>query len=127
MPPLLSEFPRAIQVQLVGVVPFLFGMVCGFFAGISEPTYLVLVLLAIVGGFLAGFEHPSASSGAGRGVIAGALFGAGIVIAHSAADTEALVELPSPLVLLIVGTAIAGALLAAGGAKLRQRSERASA
>jgi hypothetical protein len=108
-------------VLLAHVVPLAFGAVCGIVLGESKGVYLALNLVAAIGGFLAGLEHESPGDAASRGVAGGALFGAGIVIAHEIAGTHALVKLPHPAALLIVLTAVAGALLGLAGGALRRR------
>ena len=96
--------------------PVLFGLLCGFLLGISESAYLIASILAILGGFFAGFEHAGAREGALRGVIGGTLFGSFILIGHEIHGHEAKADLPDPAVLLIVLTAAFGALLGATSA-----------
>jgi hypothetical protein len=121
LPPLLSERSRPVQILLVVIVPMLFGAVVGIFLGISAAVYLVLSVLAALGGVAAGLEHFGAAAAARRGAIAGALYGAGLLIAHEIAGTEERVELSDPPVVLIVLTTGLGALFAAIGAALRAR------
>lgn len=123
--PVHYERPLALQVLLAHVVPLAFGAVVGIVLGESKGAYLALNLVAAIGGFLAGLEHETPADAASRGVAGGALFGAGLVIAHAIADTHALVKIPHPAVLLIVVTAIAGALLGLAGGALRTRLVRA--
>lgn len=123
LPPLLSEHPRPVQAVLAVVVPVIFGAVTGVFLGISEPVYLVLTLLAILGGVAAGFDHLGAEGGARRGALGGVLFGASILIAHELSGDEAEAELPEPAVLLVVVTTVLGVLLGALGGRLRARAQ----
>jgi hypothetical protein len=118
MPPLLSERSQTAQVVLAGVVPFLFGAVVGVVLGISAAAYWVLAALAAVGGVLAGLEHPDGRSGARRGLLAGALFGLGLLLAHAIAGTDAKVSLGSFPPLLIVIDALIGAVLAGLGGRI---------
>jgi hypothetical protein len=117
-PPLFRDRPRSVQIILGGIVPFAFGAVVGVVIGISAGAYWGLVVLAGLGGIAAGFEHEDGWGGADRGLVGGALFGAGILIAHAIAGTHAKVSLGSFPPLLIVIDAIAGMLLGALGGRL---------
>ena len=125
LPPLMSEHPRPVQVLLIVVLPALFGAVTGYFLGVSEVTYLVLSVIGIVGGIGAGLDHVGAARrGARRGLAAGSIFGAAILIAHEIHGAEAKAELPDPPIVLIVITTVLGVLFAALGGWLRERYER---
>ena len=124
LPPLISEHPRPLQVFLIVVLPALFGAITGYFLGVSEVTYLVLSVIGIVGGVGAGLDHMGARAGALRGLAAGSIFGAAILIAHEIHGAEAKAELPEPPILLIVITTVLGVLFAAFGGWLRERHER---
>jgi hypothetical protein len=117
-PPLFRDRPRPVQILLGGVVPFAFGAVVGVLVGVSAAAYWTLAALAGLGAILAGFEHRDGWGGADRGLIGGALFGAGILAAHAIADTHAKVSFGSFPPLLIVIDAIAGMLLGALGGRL---------
>ena len=78
-----SDLPRAVQVQLAGIGPLLFGAVVGFMLGESEVGYWVLTGLSVVGGVAGGLDHPELRAAAARGLVAGALFGSGIVAAQA--------------------------------------------
>ena len=121
MPPLLESLPRPTQVQIVVGGPLLFGLVTGFFLGIDTATYWVLTGAATLGGFLGGLEHRTTRGAAARGLLAGALFGGGIVLADAVSDQAALAELPSPPILLVPLAAVIGAGLHALGAVTRRR------
>ena len=116
-----SDLPRAVQVQLAGIGPLLFGAVVGFMLGESEVGYWVLTGLSVVGGVAGGLDHPELRAAAARGLVAGALFGSGIVVAHELSGDEALAAVPSPLVLLIAIAAAGGAALGTVGGLLRPR------
>jgi hypothetical protein len=124
LPPLLVEHPRPVQALLAVVVPTVYGAVTGILLGISEPVYLVLTLLAILGGVAAGFDHLGAAGGARRGALGGLLFGAAILVAHELSGEAAEAELPEPAVLLAVVTTVFGVLLGALGGRLRARAQR---
>jgi hypothetical protein len=117
-PPLFRDRPRPIQIILGGLVPFLFGAVVGVVLGISAGAYWGLAALAGLGAIVAGFEHQDGWGGADRGLVGGALFGAGVLIAHAIAGTHAKVSLGSFPPLLVVIDAIAGMLLGAVGGRL---------
>ena len=124
-PPLMSEHPRPTQVILVGVVPAVFGAITGVFLGISEPVYLVLSILGILGGVGAGFDHVGAAAGAKRGFLAGLLFGAFILIAHELSGMEETAHLPEPAIVLVVITTVLGTCFGAVGGAMRARMGRA--
>jgi hypothetical protein len=121
---MLTDFlklPLAVRIQLTIVTPLLAGAVCGFLLGISEAAYWVSQLIATLGGVAGGSEHPIVRHGAIRGALAGAMFGAGLVIAHEASEAPALATLPSPAVLMIVVTGAVGSAMGALGARLTKR------
>jgi hypothetical protein len=124
LPPLLSEHPRPLQFVLAIVVPALYGALTGVFLGVSEPIYLVLSLIGILGAVVAGFDHLGARAGALRGLVAGSVFGAFILIAHEIHGEEAKAHLPEPAILLLAITTGFAVPLAALGGWLRQRQMR---
>jgi len=127
LPPLLSEHPRSLQILLAVVLPVAYGAVTGYFLGVSEGTYLVLSILGILGGIGAGFDHMGARAGARRGLLAGFLFGASILIAHEIHGADAKATLPHPAILLIVITTVLAVGFGALGGWLRERATPRSA
>ncbi len=127
MPTLFGDRPRPVQIALGGAVPLLFGAVVGILLGVSAGVYWALAVVAGLGGVLAGFEHEDGWGGADRGLVGGALFGLGVLLAHWIAGTHAKVSLGSFPPLLIVIDAIAGMLLGALGGRiaraLREREQ----
>ncbi len=121
-PPLLEERTRAVQLVLVVVIPAIYGAITGYVLGVSEGTYLVLSLLAVLGGIGAGFDHLGAAAGAKRGLAGGVIFGASVLIAHEIHGATAKADLPDPAILLVVITAVLGVALGALGGWLRARS-----
>jgi hypothetical protein len=117
-PPLFRDRPRPVQIVLGGVVPLLFGGGVGVMLGVSKGGYYGLLGLAAIGGILAGFEHQDGWGGADRGLVGGALFGTGLLVAHAIAGTHAKVSLGSFPPFLAVINAIAGMLLGALGGRL---------
>jgi hypothetical protein len=127
-PTLFRDRPRPVQVALGGAVPLLFGAVVGVLLGVSAGAYWSLAVVAGLGAVLAGFEHEDGWGGADRGLVGGALFGLGVLLAHWIAGTHAKVSLGGFPPLLIVIDAIAGMLLGALGGRIgramRERDER---
>jgi hypothetical protein len=120
-PTLLRDRPENTQVVLAVIVPLVFGAVVGVVLGISAGLYWILLAVASLGALLSGLEHDEVKEAAGRGAVAGAMFGLGILAAHQLAGTDAKVSLGSFPAALIVIDAIAGALLAALGCRLLRR------
>jgi hypothetical protein len=120
---MLSERPRNARIVLAGVVPFAFGAVVGVALGISAGLYWGLSALAAIGGVLAGLEHEDARGGAKRGIVGGALFATGLLLAHAITGAGEKVSLGSFPPLLIPIDALIGMLLGALGGRLgRTRS-----
>ena len=107
--------------------PALFGAICGVLLGASKSAYLIASILAIGGGFFAGFEHSGARGGALRGLCGGTLFGTFILLAHEAIGNDAKADLPHPGILLIVVTAVLGTILGSLGGMYRGRLEASDA
>lgn len=120
--PLLADHPRWLQLTLAVLLPAAFGALTGYFLGVSEPTYLILSAIGILGGIGAGFDHLGAAAGARRGVLAGAIFGGSILVAHEVHGAAAEAHLPEPAVLLVAITTLLGAVFAALGGSLRARA-----
>lgn len=125
--PLLSEHPRSLQFLLAIVLPAAYGALTGYFLGVSEPVYLILSIVGIVGALGAGLDHVGARAGAARGAIAGSVFGAAILIAHEIDGSEAEAHLPEPAIVLVVITTVLAVAFAALGGWLRERAERTEA
>jgi len=116
---LLADRPPGQEFTAAVVVPVLFGALVGWMLGISEPVYIVLSLLGIGGGYVAGMEHDVPLEGVYRGLLGGLLFGSSILITHGLIGGEPEAELPHPEVLLIALTATFGTLLGWRGARRR--------
>src|SRR6202140_2655024 len=115
-PPLFSTLPRSAQVQLAGLGPLLFGMVCGFLLEATAGGYWVVSTVGLLGAVSSGMEHSGAPAGARRGLLAGSLFGIGVVLAHAIARERELVTIPHPVLLILVTSVIGTLFGAAGGA-----------
>jgi hypothetical protein len=120
-PELFSQKSAGAQVVTAVVVPAVFGLVTGIVLGLSGAGYVVLTLLGIPGGFVAGLEHRTTEEGVLRGVTGGLLFGTFILFGHAFFGGDAKASLPSPEILLVVITTVAGGLLGALGAWRRGR------
>src|SRR3954467_8188215 len=121
MPELLRQRPLAAQVLMPTLVPAAFGAICGWLLGVNELAYTILTILAIAGGYAAGFEHNGWKEGAIRGLVGGALFGAFILIVNEATGKSAKAQLPDPHVVLVAVTTVFGVVL--GGFGGRKRAE----
>ena len=121
MPELLRQRPLVAQVLMPTLVPAAFGALCGWLLGVSGIAYTILTILAIAGGYFAGFEHNGWKEGVIRGVVGGALFGAFILIVHDATGKSAKTQLPDPHIVLVAITTVFGAVL--GGFGGRKRAE----
>ncbi len=129
-PTLFRDRPRPLQIVLGGAVPLAFGAVVGVVLGVSAGAYWALSALAGLGAVLAGFEHQDGWGGADRGLVGGAVFGLGVLLAHWIAGTHAKVSLGGFPPFLIVIDAIAGMLLGALGGRIargmRERDQAAA-
>ncbi|TML06223.1 MAG: hypothetical protein E6G41_08350 [Actinobacteria bacterium] len=124
--PLLSERPAGEQIFIVLVLPAAFGAICGVLLGISGAVYTVLTVLGILGGIAAGYDHPTASEGALRGVAGGSLFGTFILLAHAITGEHAKAKLPEPHIFLPIATTLIAVALGAIGGAIRARQLRAA-
>jgi hypothetical protein len=127
LPPLLSQHPRPLQFVLAVVIPALYGALTGYFLGVNEGVYLALSLIGIVGGIGAGIDHVGAKAGAARGVVAGSVFGASILIAHEIHGADAKADLPDPAIVLVLITTVLAIGFAALGGWIRERAIRRGA
>jgi hypothetical protein len=128
-PTLFRDRERPAQIVIGGVIPAIAGAVAGVLVGVSSGAYWGYAAFVAIASVSAGFEHQDGWGGADRGLIAGLIYGIGLLLAHLIAGTHAKVSLGSFPPLLAVVTAIAGMLLTATGGwlarVLRERSERA--
>jgi ABC-type Na+ efflux pump permease subunit len=124
-PVLFRDRERPAQIVLGGVIPAIAGAIAGVLIGASSGAYWGYAAVIALATVVAGFEHLDGWGGADRGLVAGAIYGIGLLVAHAIVGTHALVSLGSFPPLLAVITAIAGMLLSAlGGWIARQQRER---
>ena len=121
LPPFLDERPWPVQVILVGIVPMAFGFLCGWILDSSGTVYLVLQVLAAIGGYLAGFDHDVTRHAFIRGIIGGLLFGGFVLIGHHVQGGDDHGLIPDQELVLLVFTAGIGSLLGMLGARTRTR------
>src|SRR5919197_114596 len=122
-PPLLLSRPALARVTLALVVPSVYGFLTGIALDNSKGVYVVLVVLAAIGGVLGGFEMYGPGQGALRGFIGGTLFGAFILLAHALVSGDATVKLPDPAIVFLAFTIIPGIGLGAWGGQIRLNLE----
>ncbi len=127
-PTLFRDRPRPVQIVIGGVIPAIAGAIAGVLVGVSSGAYWGYAAFVAIASVLAGFEHQDGWGGADRGLVAGAIYGIGLLLAHLIAGTHAKVSLGSFPPFLAVVTAIAGMLLSATGGRIaRGQRERAQA
>jgi apolipoprotein N-acyltransferase len=127
-PTMFSDRDRRGQVIVAGILPAIVGAVAGILLGVSSGAYWAIGVLAALGAVFAGFEHHDVRSAARRGLVAGAIYGAALLLAHAIAGTDAKVSLGDFPPLLVVITAIIGVVLTGAGAWLaRSRRDRPAA
>jgi hypothetical protein len=117
-PTLFRDRERPAQIVLGGVIPAIAGAVAGVLVGVSSGAYWGYAAFIAIATIVGGFEHQDGWGGADRGLVAGFVYGVGLLLAHLIAGTHAKVSLGSFPPLLAVITAIAGMLLSAAGGRL---------
>jgi hypothetical protein len=121
--PRWEEMSPARRVFEALVLPVGWGILCGLALGVSEPLYLVGVVIGILGGVGGGMQHATSRDALIRGLWAGTLFGLSILLGFEIGGAdEATVELPDPSVLLLAFTVIPALPLHWLGWRLRSRT-----
>ena len=122
-PPLLRERRLAVQVVLAGVLPILFGVLCGVLLGTSGLWFDAVTTAGAFGGVNAGYEHDDWRGGFWRGITGGALFAISLVVTHEARGAQQRAHLPASLPLMAVFYAVMGIPFGLLGAWLRGRRD----
>jgi MFS family permease len=121
-PPQWDEMSPGRRFFEAAVLPSVFGLLCGLALGFSGALYLVGVVLALLGGIGGGAQYARRSDALLRGLVAGALFGAFILLGFElGGEDEAKVDLPDPHVVLLVFTIVPSLFLHWLGWRLRPR------
>ena len=103
-------------------LPSGFGLLCGLALGVSAPLYLVGVVLSLFGGTGGGAQYSRRRDALLRGLVAGALFGAFILLGFElGGEAEAKVDLPHPHAVLLIFTVVPSLFLHWLGWRLRPR------
>jgi hypothetical protein len=126
LPVLFASRPGRVQIVLVVLVPAILGGIAGLVLPPVPALYIVIQVVAVIGGLLAGLEHRNAGEAALRGLGGGFFFGCGIIVLHALSggdDHHYLGQLP---IVLPVITAAFGALFAVIGSLVRRRLEPAT-
>jgi hypothetical protein len=116
-----SELPVAARVQIAVLGPILVGAICGFLLGESAAGWWIAQGAGAIGGVAGGLEHDGPRQGALRGLVAGILFGGGIVAADAISGDPPRAEAPEPIGLIVPLAAAVGCGLGALGGALRAR------
>src|SRR5947209_10794748 len=111
LPVLMDNRPPLVQLVLLTVPAFVFGVFTGIALDLAAAAYYVMLGLALVGGVLAGLEHDGGGQGAQRGLTGGMLFGAGILAGHHLLNRRAATPLPHPEGVQLIVSAIFAVLL----------------
>jgi hypothetical protein len=119
-----TELPAAARFQIAILGPLLVGAICGFLLGESASGWWLAQGAGVVGGVAGGFEHHGAGQGALRGLVAGVLFGLGIVAADVISGDPPRATAPDPIGLIVPLAAVVGSGLGALGGALRSREQR---
>ncbi len=117
-PTLFRDRPRHTQIVAAGIIPAIAGAIAGVLVGVSSGAYWGYAAFVAIASVAAGFEHLDGWGGADRGLVAGFVYGVGLLLAHLIAGTHAKVSLGGFPPLLAVITAIAGMLLSAAGGRM---------
>ena len=120
--PQWAEMSPARRLFEGALLPLAFGLLCGLALGISEPLYLIGVVLALLGGIGGGAQYARRNDALLRGLVAGTLFGVGILLGFElGGEAEPKVELPDPHIVLLVFTIVPSLPLHWLGWRLRPR------
>jgi hypothetical protein len=123
LPPLLHERSMNAEMALLVLGPTVLGALAGFLLGTSKGGYLIVSLIAALGGFAAGLEHPGWRPGFYRGLLGGLLYGTALLVVFDLREKAAKAGLPDHKSLIVVIAAVAGVILSSAGGAVRGRHE----
>lgn len=104
------------------VLPSGFGLLCGLALGASAALYLVGVILALLGGMGGGAQYVRRRDALLRGLVAGTLFGAFILLGFAlGGEDDPTVKLPHPHIVFLLFTIVPSLPLHWLGWRLRPR------
>jgi hypothetical protein len=122
--PMWGEMSPGRKAWEVLIAPAGWGILCGLALGVSEPLYLVGVVIGILGGIGGGMQHSTPSQALLRGLWAGLLFGVAILLGFEiGGEAEPEADIPDPRILLLLLTTVPALPLHWLGWKLRARSD----
>jgi hypothetical protein len=127
LPPLLSERPLAIRITFTVVLPLIGGFLTGAMLGVNATAWAVANVIAVIGGFLAGFDHDTTAGAARRGALGGLLFGLALVLADALVVDDRAAKIADPAIAQLLVTVPAGAVLAILGVSTRGKIARRQA
>jgi hypothetical protein len=120
--PTWEEMSPARRVFDALLLPAAFGLLCGLALGVSEPLYLVGVIIALLGGIAGGAQYATRRDALIRGLVAGTIFGLFILLGFElGGEDEAKVDLPDPHIVLLVFTIVPSLFLHWLGWRMRGR------
>jgi hypothetical protein len=124
LPTAFADRPTAVKLLLVLVVPLVFGVITGAVLAPLPVVYIVLQVVAAVGGIIGGLEHRRLSEATLRGLAAGMSFGLAILLSHLVIGGDDHHLLGDDPMLLPWIAGVFGVLLALLGSFIRGRLER---
>jgi hypothetical protein len=120
--PQWEEMSPARRLFEAILLPSVFGLLCGLALGASAALYLVGVVLALLGGIGGGAQYERRGDALVRGLVAGTLFGAFILLGFELGGAnDPKVKLPHPHVVFLLFTVVPSLPLHWLGWRLRPR------
>ena len=108
------------RFQIAVIASLVLGAIAGVMLNVSAVGYWVVAVIATLGGIAGGTEEAGPREGALRGLWSGALYGVGVVVLSTIVGGSREVSTTDPFVVLIVVTAVAGAILGAIGGLIKR-------
>jgi hypothetical protein len=107
------------RFHIAVIASLVLGAIAGVLLNESAAGYWAVAAIATLGGIAGGSEEDGLRAGALRGLWSGALYGLGLVVLSTIVGGSREVDTTDPFVVLIVVTAIAGAILGAIGGMIK--------